>query len=555
MARRLAALPVLALALAGCAAPAVQPTLGPAALDPLTQPVFALGEFIATSVEGLDGVTIHVDLQLPDGPGPWPVIVQFTPYSLTGSDERWAALRERGLDGPLDQHHAFVEAYVPLGYAVGIAHVRGTGESEGCLTVGGPEEGEDGYRLVEFLASQPWSNGKVAMMGTSWVGTTPIETAVLAPPHLTTIVPISPVTEWYRYYFEKGAHRVNGDPPPGSSATDPAVDAALSLPPGPRTLRSDPLAEAQCLAEFTYEYEVQDDYDAYWEARDIEAGVANVTVPVLYAQGWKDENVATSMIPDFWSALQSEKRAFLAQHGHGVPGNRAYFHDYVHRWLDHFLLGKQNGALDLAPVVVEDNLGRWRAEPTWPPPNLTAARLWLAPGALASEAPAEGSASYLDDGTGRQDAALEGIDHLRFESEPLPAPLHVAGVPFLHLQASSDQPRTLFAALLYDRAPDGGERLVTRGYIDARHRESLEQGKDMPAGRSATVAWELHPRDHVVEEGHRLVLVVKSSDAYVMPSPVRARNTLLFGAEGSWLELPLASDAGKAFLDEAPVPG
>ena len=551
------------LLVAGCLAPADDATTaaaGPAGpLDPLTEATLEFGEFLALKAPAEDGTRLHVDVQLPEGEGPFPVIIEYTPYSLLG-DQQWAISEEHGLGL---YGNGLAEYYVPRGYAVGVAHVRGTGESGGCLTVGGEDEGKDGYAIVEFLAAQPWSNGKVALMGTSYVGTTPLETAVLNPPHLATVVSISSVTEWYRYYFENGEQRVNGDPPPGASYPDPLLWMALGVTPGVRTGAASP-DDAACVAEYWRNYWLQDEYNAFWEERNISARVSNITLPVLYAQGWKDENVATSMIPGLWDNLQGEEhRMWLMQHGHGVPASKEAWWSYVHRWLDHHLLGRQNGAMGLPNVIVEDNLGKWRAEADWPPADVDATRLWLtADGTLAPEAPEDGQLSYVDDGValdqlgarGQAPAreAGKGRSYLVFDAEPAAAPMHLAGEPLVHLQAASSMRDTQLTVLVYDVDPDGKATLVTRGYLDARHREGLAQGKDLTPNERTPFQWTLHPRDHVVETGHHLRVVVKSSDPYVIPDETRATNTVHFGAEGSWIELPLAP--ARVGADDAPVP-
>lgn len=556
--RRTLALPLLAAALlaAGCvapepAAPAAAPESGP--LDALTEPTLAFGEFLALEVASHDGTRLHVDVQLPEGEGPFPTLIEYTPYSLLG-DEQWGAVAERGLYGSGLAAYALADKYVPRGYAVAVAHVRGTGESGGCLTVGGPDEGKDGYAIVEHVAGQSWSNGKVALMGTSYVGTTPIETAVLDPPHLTTIVPVSAVTSWYKYYFENGEQRMNGSPPPGASYPDPALWLAMGVAPGPRTLAADP-EDASCVAEYTRQFWLQDDLNAYWKARDHGALAAQIRAPVLMAMGQDDENVATNMLTGFWENVTAEKRLWLQQHGHGVPGSKAAYYEYEHRWLDFWMHGKRNGALDLPAVVVEDNRGRWRAEPSWPAAEAAPLRLWLADGGrLEPQAPAEGAASFRDDGVGRMADETLGRTWLRFASAPVANDTLVSGAPLARLVAASDAADTQWTILLYDEAPDGSLAFLTRGYLDARHREGLERGADVKPGEALAYEWLLHPRDHVVEKGHAIVAVVKSSDPYVIPDATRALNEIRFGAEGSRIDLPVADAVARAFADEAPRP-
>ncbi len=518
----------------------------------LTNATFGVGAFLAEAVPALDGVLLHIDVQLPDGPGPFPTILLDTPYSILGDDLE-AAQRER----PEIFGAGLASFYVARGYATATAHVRGTGESGGCLTIGDPIEGQDGYALVEWIAAQGWSNGKVAMMGTSYDGTTPLETAVWNPPHLTTIVPISPVTEWYLYYFENGLHRNNADPPPGSSNTDPALWAVIGITPGVRTGATGGADDVLCQAEFTRQDMAQDDYNAYWHARDHHANAGNSTVPMLFAHGWQDGNVAPTGVPTLWANVTAEKRMWVQQHGHGVPASKTAYHEYVHRWLDYWLLGRDNGALLLPPVIIEDNTGKFRAEDTWPPADAAAWRLDLtADGRLADEETAAGTVVYFDTSTSSTNAPVAPVEDLEralFATAPFDEPLHIAGAPRLHLRAQLDLPGGQFDANLLDVSPDGTEVYVSRGFLDARHRDSLDQGSDVPPGPNEYEFW-LHPNDHIVAAGHRLLLTLKSSDDYVLRSPYRSSTVLRVGEGVSWLDLPVVDDAERLFLDAAPAP-
>ncbi len=548
-------------ALAGCIAEdPTDPTpaeAGPAAIPAanLTQAIHGFGDFLPLDFPSFDGTSIHVDVQLPDGDGPFPVIVTYTPYIMLGGDA-WGVGQETGTDTD-GRGSGLAAEYVPRGYAVASAHVRGTGASGGCLTVGGEEEAKDGYELVEYLASQPWSTGRIAMMGTSYVGTTPLSTATLAPPHLTTIVSISAVSEWYRYYFENGEPRFFGELPTGVVYTDPAFWGSLGMAPSPRGAGqlAGIVGDANCFADYLAEHWAQDDYDAFWRERDYRKNVENITIPVLYAHGFLDENTPMSLVTDFWNQVPLDsKRAWFAQHGHGVPGRYEDFWNGVHRWLDHHLMERENGAMAMPPVQVEDNQGKWRVEETWPPVDAETRIFHLtAERKLVDAAPArESELSYTDPGTMFEDRDPLGFSYLSFTTDPSDAPLHLAGAPRIVLNASSSSLDTQFDAILYDVAPDGSRTFITRGYLDARHRETMESGSDLTPGTMYTFAWDMHSRDHVIDPGHVIELVLKSSDFYVVPDGSGTMNTVRFGPEGSTISLPVIDRSTRTFLDEAP---
>ena len=101
-----------------------------------------------------DGVTLYADIYRPDGEGPYPTILQRTPYDKTTS------LTNTMLD-PIRAAKS--------GFAVVIQDTRGRHASEGEFYAF-RDDIDDGYDTVEWAAAKDWSNGKVGMYGASYVG-------------------------------------------------------------------------------------------------------------------------------------------------------------------------------------------------------------------------------------------------------------------------------------------------------------------------------------------------------------------------------------------------
>jgi putative CocE/NonD family hydrolase len=121
-----------------------------------------------------DGVLLNGTVYKPAGQRePLPVVFTLTPY--VGD-----SYHERGL------------YFARHGYVFVLVDVRGRGSSGGRFTPFA-QEARDGYDAVEFLARQPWANGKVAMWGGSYAGYDQWATLKAAPPHLATIVPAAAV--------------------------------------------------------------------------------------------------------------------------------------------------------------------------------------------------------------------------------------------------------------------------------------------------------------------------------------------------------------------------
>ncbi len=132
-----------------------------------------------------------------------PVILTYTPYSVLGGS---------AADGLAD-------TYVPKGYARAVADVVGTGDSGGCWDYGGIRERNSAYDLVEWLGTRDWSNGKVAMIGGSYDGTTANEAAVANPPHLAMIVPEVAISHWYGYAYFGGIRLKRGQAGPPTACS------------------------------------------------------------------------------------------------------------------------------------------------------------------------------------------------------------------------------------------------------------------------------------------------------------------------------------------------
>jgi len=147
------------------------------ALIALSAPGAALAQgkqMFGVSTPMRDGVKLVSDIWIPADTGRWPAILIRTPYVKTPQFKRYK-----------------LAAYLQAGYAVILQDTRGRGDSEGEFDFYFPE-GKDGFDTIEWIAKQPWSNGRVGTDGGSYLGTVQWLAAREQPPALQCMISTAP---------------------------------------------------------------------------------------------------------------------------------------------------------------------------------------------------------------------------------------------------------------------------------------------------------------------------------------------------------------------------
>ena len=341
-----------------------------------------------------DGVNLYADLYRPDGEGPYPTILQRTPYDKTNS------LSNTMLD-PLRAAKS--------GFAVVIQDTRGRYTSEGEFYAF-RDDIDDGYDTVEWAAAQTWSNGKVGMYGASYVGATQWLAATSRPPHLVTIVPTVTASNYHDgWTYQGGAFELGFNMSwtllQLTLANFKSVSAVQNVP-GERRSELihdvDNMAEGfnylpmkdypgldSGLAKYYYDWLGHPDFDEYWKKLCIEDQHSEIDVPALHFGGWYDiflggtiRNYLGMKKSGANETARNRQRLIIGPWAHGARGTtmagRHYFGimadagaidvDGIHlRWFDHWLNDANNGSVDEAPVrifVMGDDA--WRDEQEWP---------------------------------------------------------------------------------------------------------------------------------------------------------------------------------------------
>jgi X-Pro dipeptidyl-peptidase len=494
----LLALALVAPLVAGCLTASTPP--GPAA-PALSQPTFSAVKKEEKLLPMADGTMLDNWVFRPDARGQFPVIIESRPY--------FGNLDPPASAGGQKFSQWLASYFVPRGYVVVLHSIRGTGDSGGCYGQGGLTEQKDEAATVEAFAKMPYSNGKVAMIGKSYGGTTPWEAAVQAPPHLVTIVPIEGITDWYKYLF---THGVTIGSQTGFDATYPteiSYNLGQGVPPPSQTqLANYPTKACQDTATLQASEEgahATGDKDAFWQERDYEAHVeainkANVSVYLVH--GFQDWNVKPDNVATIFNKLTVEKRLVFGQQDHQYPLRADWGEDLL-RWFDFFLKGIDNGILQTPPVMLSDTAGVWHDEQDFPP-----ARAVATPLAVKFD-----QASYVPTPASEANDPTPGPDKLTWKSAPATAETHVSGSPTLTFNATVAGANTQFIAALYD-VNGSTWTPVNWAALDARHLASDTASAPLTPGATVPVKLTLYPMDMDVKPGHAWGLVLTGAGAY-----------------------------------------
>src|SRR5271166_4870657 len=227
-----------------------------------------------------DGIRLDTNVFRPSGNFRFPVILIRTPYG-------------KGTEIPPGY-----SSFLDHGYAVVLQDVRGRYGSEGKFDAL-RQEGPDGYDTLNWIAEQSWSNGKIGMIGGSYLGIAQWQVALLDNPHLKAIFPVVSGSDDYfdRFYSPGGAMRLGHRllwlsenlKAPGTS-TPKFDDYVGHLP-----LRTSDRAATRQTLGFYQTILDHPAYDWFWKQQSVEARIEHVHVPVFSVGGWYDNFVESDL--------------------------------------------------------------------------------------------------------------------------------------------------------------------------------------------------------------------------------------------------------------------
>jgi predicted acyl esterase len=500
----------------------------------LSQPVYPRSVLEEIRIVADDGVAIAARVLRPVVPKRTkiPAILHLSPY-----------LRA---EIPARQIHPELQAlkYVQRGYALVGVSLRGTGASGGCLDYQGARDRADVDAIVDAIARQPWSNGKVGGIGLSWAGTALNAAALSGNPHLKTVVPVASNTDWYLWSFMQGVPAwYQGYVFNTYTAPVLAAFGGVSTPPQRIPDRMCPDVGSSIVSQTRTA--LNGLRDEWWDERDLTRHVSNLRsdIAVLQVSGARDDGVRPDNLPA-WDRIMRQRlpnyRLLLGDWTHVWPdtpnilglanpeleGNRYPLKSWrvlLLRWFDRWLKGVRNGIDEMPRALLQDNLGNWHGEDALDPSRAKVVKLHPRADGTLRRAPGPGTASYFDDGLGVDPrgtcayvaaGVLLGCVNVKhpnavfFVGDAERAERRFSGVIRAHLHLAHSMPRGTVGVTVYDVSTAAVWTPLTYGIASLDVSEDERSRRSITPGVPFTRTIEVMARDFVLPPGHQLAVAV-----------------------------------------------
>ena len=411
--------------------------------DRISEPIYDVSVQRDVHIPMRDGTRLAGDLYLPATAGSWPVLLERTPYNKSTSSETTLAAPEY---------------YASRGYGVMLQDVRGRFRSEGefyPFEDDGWRINRDGYDTVEWIAAQPWSNGKIGTIGGSYSGATQYQMLPTRPPHLTAQFVRESSSDYHAEWVYRGGalelafalpwalgvtinnlpHLLPTEQVENRRAVLNRVSAEMDT-----WFKARPLAPCPFLAGLSDWYDewlAEPSDGPYWWKWNVGLKYSEIDTPVYHLGGWFDGFLRGTLlnfkgIKDHARSdgTRRSQKLIVGPWIHGpqnidqrVVGEIDYgpeapiqINPFRLRWFDRFLKGLDNDVME-DPAVTYFTMGSntWQHAADWPPPDAHPLVLYL-------NGSKSGSAASLNDGgLGPEVPGVEPPDTYRYDpDDPVP---------------------------------------------------------------------------------------------------------------------------------------
>jgi predicted acyl esterase len=496
-----------------------------------------------------DGVTLRADIFRPVAEGRYPALVSYGPYGKglafqDGYKTAWEIMAREYPDtvaGSTNKYQnwevADPEKWVPDGYVCVRVDSRGAGRSPGYLDHNNARENRDFYLCIEWVAAQPWCNGKVGLNGISYYAASQWRAAALQPPHLAAIC----VWEGWADYYRDGA-RHGGIACTFRKNWQEMQVVTVQHGRGERGPRSRVTGELVCGDETLSDEELKRKRADMWSNilsrpvvddyyRERTADLSKVVVPLLSAANWGGQGLHTRGNFEGYTRAAS-KQKWLEVHGgsHWAPFYTDYGVKLQKRFFDHFLKGEKNGWNSEPRVRLQvrhvDGFVE-RHENEWPLARTQWTRYYLDLEKRSLSTERTAPAGHID-----YDALGDGVT---FQTPPLARETEITGPSALKLFLSSATKDADVFAVLRVFAPDGKEVVfqgaldprtpIGQGWLRASHRKldpalslpyrpyhTHDEAQPLTPGQKVELDVEIWPTCIVVPAGYRIALTIRGKD-------------------------------------------
>ena len=508
-----------------------------------------------------DGTRLSANLLQPalaDGtaaPGPFPVILTQTGYNKS-----------------VPVFQTSNEYFVRRGYVHLSVDVRGTGQSEGTWEAFSETEQADYSEVMDWAATQPWSDGRIGTWGASFAAITQLFTAAQRHPAHKAVFAIVPMGDAYRDIVFSGGQINMGFIPLWLG-----IVTAMGVIPADPTIQS-PQIVAQHLVNAATQFQVPTlanalldtdgfSYDGpYWRTRSPLEVADRIRTPTFIVGGLRDlfqrgqpllyealrRNTTTKMLIGPWMHTAGSS-------GEGLPMDGVPDLDHIAlQWYDHWLLGLDSGA-ERVPNVTQYLFGaeRFSTASDWPHPQARAHRWYLhGDQSLDHQPPAAGEAAHsmlqqplngvCSSSSAQWTAGALGsaplpcitdnrtneLLELTYSTAPMSEDYYLNGPLQADLWVSSTATDAGLVVRLTEVAPDGTSREITNGILTASlravdparermldglllqpwHPFTADSRQPLERGEPVQLSVELFPTSLVIRQGYRLRISIGPSD-------------------------------------------
>lgn len=438
-----------------------------------------------------DGVQLCIDINLPDGEGPFPALLSFGQHNKDLLDADYSASMP---PQPAWSHFWFgniesgdTKFFCSRGYAHVVAQARGAGKSGPGDPMGAQW---DHYDLIEWMAAQEWCDGNIGMVGLSNFSANQMMAAEEQPPHLKAIFPQDPgwcygffremnlggvmSTLFYHLDHMSVDHMVRDQPQPLPENVDRLWQEAMENPDYRmyKNLYNLLTQKGQSNPLGVFFPSLLDPFDQPGAKELGQRRADNIKIPVYTGSGQYaiDYHFHWQGAQDWYHELHDiPKKLLLTGPAHQ---ERPYHTDFMHsellRWYDYWLKGIDTGILDEDPVhywVTGEN--KWRSGQNWPLPETKWTPFYLDSWERLRTDPID---PYSWSGAKEPDAFVQSpptltnrISKLRYMTDPLNEDVTIAGPISMNFWASIDSDDTNWIITLKDLGPDCSDRTGRKG--------------------------------------------------------------------------------------------